>query len=143
MRYLIILLALAAEALAGNDNPGPGSDKVQALWSTPTTVTTLGATTTSYWPIGLDAQISVDINVQNAATSAQVTITALFQMPGGNIVAYPVEALPSEQYTWQQGSDPASALFGVYPPHGAERMYLNAITSDSDGVSITARAIGR
>ena len=142
MRRMILSLLLASAAFAGPDNPGPPARNISALWSSQS-VTTAGATTTAYYPVGLDQQVSIDCNIENAGTSETVTLTALFRFPGGNTVAYPVEAIPSEQYPWVQGLDPTSFLFEVYAPHGAERMYLHAITTDSTGVSITARAIGR
>ena len=141
---LIVAIAMgtSGEAIAGPHSVGPGSDDVVAMWSSQA-LTTSPATTTAFYPVGLDTTIVLDVLLEGAAAGATVTVTPVFQIPGGNACGYPTEHLSTPQATtWTQGSR-ADFLLTITPPPGCDRMYMTGITSDSDGCTVTARAIGR
>lgn len=139
---LALILLAVSEAAAGPRNPGPGSDQVVTLWSEQA-LTSDGTTSTVSYPIGLDSSIIVDVRIEGAAAGATVTVTPVWERPGGNAIGYPVEHLDIPQATTWTEPTRADFVLTITPCPGASLMYLTGSTTDSDGCTITARAIGR
>lgn len=142
LSIIIMLLLSTAAAVAGPYTLGPGSDQIADIFASQA-VTSSGTTSTAFYAVGMDQETAIDLWIEGAGASSQVTITGLFQVPGGNAIGYPVETTPTEQLVWDQATMPAGLVWPVTAPYGAERLYLHATTDDTDGVTVTASAIGR
>ncbi len=142
MRLMItMLLLLASIAEAGVHNPPPLNST--QIW-TGQAVTTAGVTSDfdHSYPVGRDSCIIVDCYVEGALEGDTVTVTPLWEMPDGNIVGYAQEEAGTPQaFTWTQGQIP-NFFRQINPRNGAGRMYLQASTTATDGVTLTAKVNG-
>lgn len=138
MKLIIILtLIFAGAALAGPNNPGPGSDQVVTIW-TSQTLTSTAIESSASWPVGLDRGILLDVLIEGAESGDTVTITPTFAIPGGTAKEH--YSVP-QALTWTSGQRTDFAL-DVTPPPGVKTMHMAGVTTDTDGCTITVRAIG-
>lgn len=145
MRLAAVLgLMLAASVFASPQNIEQGAAAPKTLWSGQG-ITTSGATTTDFYQIGTDDSILVDVSISevDGGGATTVTLTPTYQMPGGNIVGYPLELTGTTgALTWTNNASP-HFLWVITPPKGAEYLYLQGLTNDATaGVTISAKAIG-
>lgn len=140
MRLTIILaLLLATAALAGEHNPGPGEDEVVEFWDEDDLTTTglFSQDEPLWYNVGLDTGVTVNVSIAGAEEGDTVTVSATWRMPNGEIR----EELEPQVITWTQG-ERTDFMDTWAVPRGADRLYLSAITTDTNGCTITASVIG-
>lgn len=137
---VLALLLLVVAAHAGDHNPGPGEDEVVTFWAAAALTTTPARAATSY-AVGLDRGIIVEVEIEGAEEGDTVTLTPTFTLPGQSAADAREHRRIPQATTWTQGQIPGF-YFTVTPPPGAEKMYLEGVTSDTDGCTITASTVG-
>lgn len=140
---VILALVLAGPALAGPRNMGPGTDQVKEIWAS-AAISTTQITSTAFYEVGLDGKILVDVDIRNIdpGGGATVNVTPIWLMPGGGSVGYATELITTPGVLNWTGIQAATFTWEITPPHGAQRMYLQAVTSESNGAQISAKVLG-
>lgn len=134
----LMMAMMVGSALAGPNNMGPGADQVVDIWESQALTTTPIESALSY-PVGLDNGITVDVALSGAEGVDTITLTPTWKIPGASAAQEDLQT--SQAVTWTQGAR-STFILTFSPPPGASQMYLSAVTSSTDGATITASAIG-